>query len=545
MNTPNTESPNVAQIEADFTAKYGIDHTVPSSLDYLKLLALAGEVNQTEEWVAEQLGAYGAAAIRQEDGSVFMVGITWALLREIHSQLYKMKDDNTRAAVAEMCANQLSEAMLNAEKVKLKKWAAEQGLNDTQIQEAWSNAFWSEKTMVSSVTPKRLETFRSELLKKIKEIRDDESGSNIGDMSRGGSSLNDVDNNDAASQDEARPEANQQAGQGSDAGGRAEQSDEPSGSAAVHPAAEQADTSEPLQMDEEQFLEFNGFLAELSEEEWLKIDKIETYYHEMLNGEEFVPAEWDNYLMRCWLTRTPFYPGYVYPDAPPVKPEKISEDGEVRVDGLLLSLGLTEFPTLDHPNIEEIINEVGRRIALDKAEVEMRRAACEIKCKQLLKHAEGYELAFGALMAEHAAKQLKRSKKTGKIYGSKTVPYETFTISFEKSGGMWVSRKADLDKHFLADEEARKLFNVRIDTVPKYENKVVIDTLIKLGQKKQELTQQVENLKVMVEKDASLKVDLEKVLAELKALPAVELPGVVDAPVNETAKWTINPAKEK
>lgn len=546
------ESLNVAQIDADFKAKYGLDLAEPSSLDYLKLLADAGEAGLTEEWIIEQLEPNNAYAIRQEDGSVLMFGFTWQLFRQlwdlIRAHKHAIKEQVPLPPV-------LDEQMLKAEKHKLAQWAEEQGLSEGEILECWSNAFWSEKTMIASVTPKRLEVFRSEILKKIKE-KQDESGSNNGDSTRGGGNVNELDSSGDALEEQGGSEEDREAGSGA---GEPEQQ---CGPTVLHESSEPAstDTSEQVQVGQKFPLEcvapeslnelcntqlkFTEFLSGLSELDWNEIDQ---YYHQVLNGEEFTVEGFDKYLLGCWQTKTPFYPGYKFPDAPAMMPEKINEEtGEVKVDGLLLSLGLTEFPTLDHPEIDRIIEEVGRRIALDKAEVEIRRKNCEAKCEQLLKHAAGYELAFGELISQHAAKQLKRSKKTGKIYGAKTVVYDTFCVSFEKSGGIWVGDKKKLDAHFVSDEKARKTYGVTLETVPKYENKHVLDIISERGKQRLELQEQISNLTIMLEKsgDPEIGEKLKELEEALKNVPPLTLPGVTDAPVNEIAKWEIKPTKE-
>lgn len=540
MNRQESESLDVAQIDSAFEAKYGLDISVPSSLDYLKLLADAGEADLTEEWVSQELEKRDACAIRQEDGSVLMFDLSWKIYHEV-SALIKEYIKVSHVV--------LPQDMLDAEKAKLKQWAADQGLSAAQVQECWSNAFWTEKTMVASVTPKRLEVFRSEILKKIKENRDVESGSNTGDLSGDSGVINELDSGSIAEEEQGGSEEDSEAGCGA---GEPEQQ---CGSAVLYngeelEGASTADTEpgEPVQVGQKFPLEFTEFLAALTKEEWHEIDQY--YYENIMDAprENYLTTEdIQAYLFRCWKEKVPFFPGYKYPDAAAMVPEKINEDtGEVKVDGLLLSLGLTEFPTLDHPEIDRIIEEVGRRIALDKAEVEIRRKNCEDKCKQLLKHAEGYELAFGELISQHAAKQLKRSKKTGKIYGTKTVVYETFCVSFEKSGGIWVGDKKKLDAHFLEDEKARKTYGVTLETVPKYENKHVLDIISERGKQRLELQEQISNLTIMLEKsgDPEIGEKLKELEEALKNVPPLTLPGVTDAPVNEIAKWEIKPTKE-
>ena len=190
---------------------------------------------------------------------------------------------------------------------------------------------------------------------------------------------------------------------------------------------------------------------------------------------------------------------------------RINEHGEIDIPPVLQSFGWTEMPKLSDPDIEKKLERVGDRMASMLDDCARYRANAEALCKPKEEGIKFYQQMFGKLIEEHAKSKVKLVK-TGKNAGkpvSKTVVYATYTVSFEKTGGIWISKKADLDAQLLANEALREKLNVAIKQVPIY--------------KPEDITKAI--------KDKVVSID--------------ELAGMADAPVDELGSYKIKGSKKE
>ena len=473
------------ELQDEFQKKYGFSTVKPASLDYLKLLAEAGEAGLTEAYVQDEFEKLGGAA-GLDDGNVVLIAIDWLKFRTVWDHIQAIikeqkrarKEEEKQAAKKgeelppppEKASHNFPVELLENELAAKKQWAREQGLTDTDILLYWGATSTDGNT---ATTPKRLDRFQELVCQHIHKQKEatDESSS---DRSECG---NTADNSSTAT-----AQATEQAESGSatihesESGktGESLQEEVEGGGSVEEPAAEPA----PTMVYQQICFSFEQHYSKYEMDCFLEDFKNDIGDHELSLD---LLAAFNTYIKNCVIGNVP---APVPKEAPKHDPRLNLETGEVEVMALLASLNLTEMPTMQTPGIDEIVEEIGRRRAAPLLEAENRRRNCEAKCKQLQAESDKYKM-FEALLNEHAASKLKRTKRgknPGSISGSKTIIYENHCISFEQTGGSYIGTKSEFEKGLLAlSPEQKQKFNIKEETKPVYDWSKLKPQLIKEG----------------------------------------------------------------
>lgn len=560
----------VAQIESDrkaFYASFGLpdEGAEPSQMDYLKLLAKAGELDLEESFVASLLEAKGACAIK-DDGEYVLMGVTWAIVHEIQDQFYDLDCQRRFARSAEekkaarkgetLPPPEIKEGKLDSQALmneyrKLKEWGLSQGYSKTELLAWWGATTENPEDLKPNLD--RLAKFKAQIARQIDarlnrefaalfgvkfgfEIPAEWQGARLACLNEaipevieiGGTTFTRCDRGvpggtNTTRQVQSEEVVSEVPGVSASDNGAAI-SDSPgdvlcNDSAPVEPEAlhggdihaddspnassDPTDTSGEVRTDSGIIDRFNALCKKLypayTAEQLLQIKQD-------LFGEEALSMPLLDQL-------EDFLETLVKPETTKQEESafKTSEDGEVDLPAILQVFGWVEFPKLSDPDIEQKIEEIGDVIAgcLDAAA--RYRQQAELRAKQKEDKAVFYQNVFGDLIKQHAqskVKTVKTGKNAGKPVG-KTVHYGTFSVSFEKTGGMWISSKEEFEKHLKAKPELMQKLKVQEKTVLDYKPADIVAAI----------------------KNKVVSID--------------ELKGMADVATNEFGKWEIKGLKKE
>lgn len=524
----------------EFQEKYGVSTLEPVALDYLKLCDEAGSAGLDEKYIESAFEAVDAAC-GFDGAEVFLIGVDWKKFRTVWDQVQdvkgkarrQLKEDEKKAAkkgeklIPPDPPNpfRYPPALLENELIAKKKWAKEQGLSDTEILTYWGGTGTDEQDM--KPTPARLDRFQQLVCQHI--YKRGEANEQLSDLSvdgtGSGSAADDSSNGDNEPAKESGVATVHDHGEAESQAGSSGEN------------VQSKDSAEGLRAPTIRYIEFctslEGVYSKFEIDSFLQDYKADMGLEEPGVTHDLLDA-FELYVKTCAAQ------GIKAPQAskPASEPSNVNEEtGEVEIAPILQVLGFVEFPKLTDPDIEKKIEKIGDVIATDLERIARYKRNCEDRCKPLQDHIELYEKVFGGLIKEHAATKLKRvktGKNAGNITGSKTIVYDTFAVSFEKTGGMWVSNKAELESFLLKNAEAREALKITVKQVPVYENKALLNMLKERGN-------EIKALREQQKASPEAKQVLEEKIKELH----IELPGIADVPVNEIGKFEIKASKKE
>lgn len=577
MKTDSFLSPEeVADIEAQrkaFYASFGLpdEGQAPANIDYLKLVAKAGELDLEEAWIQSLLAENGCTAFI-EQGEVVMLGASWKLFHQVQDYMFeldcKRRADQIQAEKKaakkgevlpppEIKEGKLDSQALIAEYKKLKEWGLAQGFTKTELLAWWGAT--TDKPDELKATLDRLQKFKAQIARQIDDRLSREFAAMFGvkfgfeipaewqgarlaylgevipevievggqQFSRdpgysGGASasstgevqstedLPEVSGSEARDTSDAISDTpgHVLCGAGSDVG-------ESLVSAGILDDASAPDSGSDPTNSSDETDKGGQTLAALYQALCEEFEEIEpTFTKEAIDkikqdlfGEEAMSEALLSQLSDYLKSKL----------APPAEQQapafKTNEDGEVDLPAVLQVFGWVEFPQLTDPDIEKKIEDIGDVIAgcLDSAA--RYRQQAEARAKEKEDRAAFYRQVFGELIQKHAqskVKTVKTGKNAGKpVSGGKTVHYATFSVSFEKVGGMWISSKDEFEKHLKAKPELMNKLGVKEKTVLDYKPADIIQKI----------------------KDKVVSID--------------DLKGMADVAPNEFGKWEIKGLKKE